>query len=183
MPLFPSIGPEDKVPHAFAKFNTGIERPLIDLHQILMRSEDSPFTVAQRELLASFVSGTNACQYCTGAHTATAKELGVDEQLISDLLNDIDSADIDENLKPVLKFVKKLTLKPTRMVQSDADAVFNAGWSERALYDAIIICCTWSFMNRFVEGLGLSVIPEQFAMEGKMLKGGYDGIFKMFDLK
>lgn len=183
MPFFSSIGAEDKVPHAFAKFNTGIERPLIDLHQILMRSDDSPFTVAQRELLASFVSGTNACKYCTGAHTATAVEFGIDEKLISDLLEDIDEANVEDNLKSVFKFVKKLTLEPTKMVQSDADAVFNAGWSERALYDAIIICCTWSFMNRFVEGIGLSVIPEQFSMEGKMLKGGYNGIFKMFDLK
>lgn len=183
MPFFSSIGAEDKVPHAFAKFNTGIERPLIDLHQILMRSDDSPFTVAQRELLASFVSGTNACKYCTGAHTATAVEFGIDEKLISDLLEDIDEAKVEDNLKPVFKFVKKLTLEPTKIVQSDANAVFNAGWSERALYDAIIICCTWSFMNRFVEGIGLSVIPEQFSMEGKMLKGGYNGIFKMFDLK
>ena len=67
-----------------------------------------------------------------------------------------------------IKFVRKLTLEPTKMIQADADAVFEAGWSERALYDAIIICCTWSFMNRFVEGLGLNVIPEQFSMEGKM---------------
>ena len=183
MPFFPSIGDEDKVPHALAKFNTGIERPLIELHQILMRNEDSPFTVAQRELLAAFVSGTNACKYCAGAHTATAMEFGVEEELISSLLNDIDLAGVEDNMKPILKFVKKLTLDPTKMIQSDADAVFNAGWSERALYDAIIICCTWNFMNRFVEGLGLNVIPEQFEMEGKMLHAGYDKIFEKFELK
>lgn len=183
MPFFPKIDSEDKVPHAFAKFNTGIERPLIDLHQTLMRSDDSPFTIAQRELLAAFVSGTNACKYCTGAHTATAVEFGVEEELITSLLNDIDTTDVDDNLKPIFKFIKKLTLEPTKMVQSDADRVFEAGWSERALYDAIIICCTWSFMNRFVEGLGLSVIPEHFPMEGKMLHAGYDKIFDKFELK
>ncbi len=183
MPFFKSLGAEDKVPHALAKFNIGIERPLIDLHQKLMRNDDSPFTIAQRELLAAFVSGTNACNYCVGAHTATAVEFGVEEELISSLLNDIDTANVDEKLKPIFKFVKKLTLEPTKMIQADADAVFDAGWSERALYDAIIICCTWSFMNRFVEGLGLSVIPEQFSMEGKMLHAGYDKIFDMFELK
>jgi len=183
MPFFKSLGLEDKVPHAFAKFNTGIERPLIDLHQVLMRSTDSPFTIAQRELLASFVSGTNACKYCTGAHTATAVEFGVDANLIESLLGDIDTADVDENMKPIFKYLKKLTLEPTKIVQADADAVFNSGWSERALYDAIIICCTWNFMNRFVEGLGLTVIPEQFAMEGKMLYAGYDKIYDHFELK
>jgi len=183
MPFFKSLTLEDKVPHALANFNTGIERPLIDLHQKLMRNEDSPFTVAERELLAAFVSGTNACKYCVGAHTATAMEFGVEENLISNLIDDIDSANIEEKFKPIFKFVKKLTLDPTKMVQADADAVFEAGWSERALYDAIIICCTWSFMNRFVEGLGLNVVPEQFSMEGKMLSAGYDKIFDMFELK
>lgn len=148
-----------------------------------MRSDDSPFTVAQRELLAAFVSGTNACNYCVGAHTATAVEFGVEEELVSSLLRNVDTADIDENLKPVFGFVKKLTLEPTTMIQADADDVFDAGWSERALYEAIIICCTWSFMNRFVEGLGLNVIPEQFSMEGKMLSAGYDKIFDNFALR
>lgn len=183
MPFFSSLANEDKVPHAFAKFNTGIERPLIELHQILMRSADSPFTVAQRELLASYVSGLNACKYCTGAHTATAVEFGIEEKLISALLNNIDSAEVEASMKPIFKFVQKLTLTPTKMTQLDADEVFSAGWPERALYDAIVICCTWSFMNRYVEGLGLSVIPEQFSMEGKMLKAGYDTIFDHFDLK
>ena len=30
----------------------------------------------------------------------------------------------------------------------------------------------YNFMNRFVEGLGLTPIPEQFAMEGKLIKDG-----------
>ena len=92
MPFFPSLGDEDKVPHALANFNIGIERPIIELHQILMRSDDSPFTVAQRELLAAFVSGTNACNYCVGAHTATAVEFGVEEELVSSLLRNVDTA-------------------------------------------------------------------------------------------
>ena len=148
-----------------------------------MRSDASPFTIAQRELLAAFVSGTNSCNYCTGAHSATAMEFGVEESLITALLDNIETADVDENLKPIFRYLKKLTLTPTKMVQADADAVFNADWSERALYDAIIICCTWNFMNRFVEGVGLSVIPEQFGMEGKMLFAGYDKIFDHFELK
>ncbi len=183
MPFFPSLGQEDGVHNAFAKFNTGIERPLIELHQILMRNDDSPFTLGQRELLAAFVSGTNASRYCVGAHTAAAKEFGVDEQLITSLIDDIESAPVDDNLKPVMRFVRKLALEPSKMAPADAEAVFAAGWSERALYDAMIICCTWSFMNRYVLGLGLSVIPEHFGMEGKMLHAGYNVIFKKFDLK
>jgi len=36
-------------------------------------------------------------------------------------------------------YLRKLTLTPTRMTQ--ADAVFTAGWDERALCDTVQICC------------------------------------------
>jgi hypothetical protein len=63
------------------------------------------------------------------------------------------------------------------MTQADADAVYAAGWSERAVYDAIQIGCLYNFMNRFVEGIGLTPIPGQFDLEGRMIKeGGYKGM-------
>ncbi|MTI32751.1 carboxymuconolactone decarboxylase family protein [Xanthovirga aplysinae] len=174
MPFFQSLSTEDQVPHAFQKFNTGIERPLLELQEKIMRSKDSPLSEGQREFIAAFVSATNACGYCAGAHSAAAQEFGVEERLLTSILEDIDSAEIEDNLKPLFKYVKKLTLESAKMVQADADAVFQAGWSERALYDAIAVCSLFNFMNRYVDGLGLSVNPGQFAKEGKMLKQGYD---------
>jgi uncharacterized peroxidase-related enzyme len=183
MPFLPSIQNEDKVPHVLAKFNTGTGLPLVQFHEKLLRG-DSPFTVKEREMMAAFVSGINACQYCSGAHTAAAMEFGVSGELIKDLVEDYQTADVSEKLKPVLAYLKKLTLTPTRMTPGDAQAVFDAGWDERALYDAVQVCCLYNFMNRFVEGLGLTPIPDQFAMEGKMIKdGGYMGMVEAFGIK
>lgn len=182
MPFLRSVGKEDKVPHVLARFNTGTGRPLIEYHEALLRG-DSPFSVPERELMAAYVSGVNACQYCHGAHTAAAKQFGVSEQLMTDALRDPTSAAVAPALVPVLIFIKKLTLTPTRMTQADADAVYAAGWSERALYDAIQICCLYNFMNRFVEGIGLTPIPEQFEMEGKLIKeGSYKGMLDAFGI-
>ena len=183
MPFLPSIEDHDKVPHVLGKFNTGTGMPLIQYHEALLRGE-SPFTVQERELMAAFVSGVNTCQYCYGAHTAAAKQFGVSESLVRDLVEDVATADISPKLKPVLGYIRKLTLTPTRMSQADADAVFAAGWDERALYDAVQVCCLYNFMNRFVEGLGLTPVPEQFDMEGQMIKdGGYAGMLDAFDIK
>ena len=39
-------------------------------------------------------------------------------------------------------------------------------------------------VNRFVEGLGLTPRPDQFDMEGKLIKeGGYLGMVKSFGIK
>lgn len=182
MPFLPSVDVEDKVPHVLAKFNTGTGRPLIEYHEALLRG-DSPFTVAEREMMAAYVSGVNACQYCHGAHVAAAREFGVAEEIIADLLRDPSRAAVSPTMVPVLNYIRKLTLTPTRMTQTDADAVYAAGWNERALYDAVQICCLYNFMNRFVEGIGLTPIPEQFAMEGKLIKeGSYKGMLDGFGI-
>jgi hypothetical protein len=55
-----------------------------------------------------------------------------------------------------MAFVKKLTLTPSKMSQADADAVFSAGWDEKALHDAIAVTARMNFMNRLVEGYGFT---------------------------
>lgn len=183
MPFLSSIKDDDKVPHVLAKFNTGTGRPLLEFHEALLRG-DSPFTVQERELMAAYVSGVNACQYCRGAHTAAAREFGVPETVVTALIENVQTAPVSEKLKPVLAYIRKLTLTPAKMTQKDVDAVYAAGWDERALYDAVQICCLYNFMNRFVEGLGLTPRPDQFAMEGRLIKeGGYAGMAKTFGIK
>ncbi len=183
VPFLPSLEHEDKVPHALAKFQNGTQRPLLHFHQALLRGE-SPFTVKERELMAAYVSGLNACQYCYGAHTAVADMFGVPKEVITGLVEDVDHSDIDDKLKPVFRYIRKLTVTPTQMTQADADAVYDAGWSEQALYDAVQVCCLYNFMNRFVEGLGLTPIAEHFGIEAKMIvDGGYDAMLEAFNIK
>src|SRR5439155_8589721 len=38
-------------------------RPLLEYHEVLLRGE-SPFSAAERELIAAYVSGLNSCNYC-----------------------------------------------------------------------------------------------------------------------
>jgi uncharacterized peroxidase-related enzyme len=182
MPFLPSLGADDKVPHVLAKFRTGTARPLLEFHEALLRGE-SPFTVAEREMMAAYVSGLNACRYCLGAHAAVARAFGVPEPLMHDLLTEPARAAIEPRWLPLLQFLRTLTLTPARMTQADADAVYAAGWTERALYDAIQVCCLFNFMNRFVEGVGLAVVPEQFEAQGRRLRdSGYTGMIEKFGI-
>ncbi|MFJ3905488.1 carboxymuconolactone decarboxylase family protein [Streptomyces sp. NPDC090025] len=132
--------------------------PLLVLHERLLRGP-SPFTVAERELMAAYVSGLNACGYCHGIHTATAEAFGVPEGLLAAALADLDSAPVEERLKPVLRYLAVLTRTPDRLTERDAEAVRAAGWDDRALYDAVLVGALFNFMNRMVEGLGIVADP------------------------
>jgi uncharacterized peroxidase-related enzyme len=94
----------------------------------LMRGP-SPLTPGERELIAAFVSGVNTCWYCHGAHSLVASAFGVDDAKLQTSLDNIEAAPIDERLKPVLRYVRKLTETPSRMTAADAAAVYDAGWN------------------------------------------------------
>jgi uncharacterized peroxidase-related enzyme len=156
-------------------------KPLIAFHEVLMR-QPSPFTDAERELIAAYVSGVNACTYCHGVHTATAEAFGVEPGLLAAALSDVDTAPVDDKLRPILRYVGKLTATPAKMTQADADEVFAAGWDDRALYSAVMVCALFNFMNRMVDGLGISAGPDYFAESGERLrKVGYAGLLPLID--
>ena len=85
-----------------------------------------------------------------------ARAFGIDVDIFEAMQADLESADISEKLKPILAYVSKLTTSPSRMSPTDAKAVYDAGWDERALYDAVTVCALFNFMNRLVEGTGCS---------------------------
>jgi uncharacterized peroxidase-related enzyme len=156
-------------------------RPLMDFHEVIMR-RPSPFTAGERELIAAYVSGVNACGYCHGVHTKTAEAFGVAPGVLEAALADLDTAPIDDRMRPVLRYVGKLTSAPSRMTPGDAETVYAAGWDEQALYDAVLVCALFNFMNRMVDGLGVSADEAYFEKSGYRLKElGYAGLATLLD--
>ncbi|WP_420395420.1 carboxymuconolactone decarboxylase family protein [Nioella sp.] len=152
--LFPSLPADATLASVYRSFPEKLS-PWCEYESQIMRGE-SELTVAERELIAAYVSGLNACTYCHEAHTVFARAYGIDAEVIDALMLDLKAAPIDSRLKPILAYVETLTLSPSRMTEADAQAVYDAGWSERALFDAIQVCCVFNFVNRLVEGTGIS---------------------------
>jgi len=72
----------------------------------------------------------------------------------------------------LLRFIKKLTLSPNQITQTDADMVFAAGWDEQSFHDAILVCARFSMMNRLTLGHGL--IANEAEAETRALNMSYD---------
>lgn len=144
---------------------------------------DSPLSVAERELIFAYGSAQNACQFCYHSHKPVAAAFGIDEGVFDELMTSIDGASVDDRLKPILRFVRKLTLTPSQMTQSDADAVYAAGWDEQALVDVVSICALHNFFNRFVDGLGVDLGQEGARQAGAAVLPtiGYAGIAKRLE--
>ena len=84
-----------------------------------------------------------------------AMAFGIDGETIDALMADIDTAPIDDKMRPVLAYAGKVTrLEGVR--RQDARAVFSVGWTEADLHDAVMITSLYNFMNRLVDGSGLA---------------------------
>lgn len=179
MPHLNSL-PDDAVLMDVFRAYPETSRPLLDYHEVVMRGP-SPFTAGERELIAAYVSGRNACGYCHGVHTVTAEACGIAAGAAPAAVADLDTAPVDERMRPVLRFAGKLTAAPSSVTKADADEVLAAGWDERALHHAIMVCALFNFMNRMVEGHGIRGDADYFATSGRRIEEvGYAGLIDLF---
>ena len=117
--LFPSLTDDPKLGDVFRRFPEGLA-PLMEYHDRVLRDE-GPLTVGERELIAAYVSSLNACSFCLDGHVTFARAHGIDAEVIAALLEDVESEVVDPKLRPILKYVAKLTLTPSRLVEADAE--------------------------------------------------------------
>jgi uncharacterized peroxidase-related enzyme len=166
---FPSLGHAATVPDIM-RLSPEAGRPLFEMHEAVMRSS-SALTPGQRELIATYVSGLNGCRYCHGVHAEATKAYGdVSSSVIEGLMDDVEFTGVDAMLRPTLRYARKLTLAPSSVTADDAAAVYEAGWDEKTLHDAILVICVFNFMNRLLEGHGIHGNDELYKSRGPMLK-------------
>ncbi|WP_150001240.1 carboxymuconolactone decarboxylase family protein [Iodidimonas gelatinilytica] len=153
MSFLPSLPKKTNLSDVIKTFPQAWE-PMMDFHDVVLRG-DSPLSIAQRELIAAYVSGLNNCHFCLNAHTVYAEDFGIGEDVIGPLLSNPDSAPVDEAMRPILAYVRKLTLEPGNITEADVQAILDAGWSDQAVADANKSAALFNFMNRVILGMGV----------------------------
>jgi uncharacterized peroxidase-related enzyme len=140
--------------------------------------EEGALTVQERELIAAYVSGLNACSFCYRGHKAIAENFGVSEGLIDELVADLESAALPAKMKAALLYVRKLTQTPSRLTQADSDAVYASGWDEAALMSMIEVTALFAMYNRIADGAGVTAANTQTTLVKKQFGSYLDNLIK-----
>ena len=145
----------------------------------------SPLTPAEREFIQGFVAGVLDCRYAYVAHSACAVARGIPDGAVEKAVADIATAPVDAKLKPLLAFVRKLAVAPRTLTQSDADAVLAAGWTDKALHDAIATTARMTFMSRIIFGHDFTPMsPERAKASAEhRAKVGYVALYPALEKK
>ena len=150
-------------------------KPLYELAQVLLRDE-SPLTQAERELIAAYVSSRNNCMFCMSSHAAASRCLYGDEKnIVDDVLNDMQHAQVSDKLKALLNIAGKVQILGKEVTEVDIAAARKQGATDREIHDTVLIAATFSMFNRYVDGLASWTPTEPAAYEemGKRMAKGY----------
>ena len=134
----------------------------------------SAWSVADRELMAAFVSKVNESAFCIGAHSATAGQAYQDGAKVQAVLADLESAPVEESLRATLRMLGKLT-REGKVGAEDMRQVLSAGASRQQVEDALAVCAAFNTTGRLADAFGFQVLsPEAFDAGAKiLLKRGY----------
>ncbi|MFE2998497.1 carboxymuconolactone decarboxylase family protein [Nocardia sp. NPDC059246] len=134
----------------------------------------SAWSVADRELMAAYISKVNECDFCIGAHTATSAQAYADDDRVRSVLTDVDSAPIEDGLRATLRMLGTLT-REGAVTSADMRNVLSAGVTPQQIEDALAICAAFNTTNRLADAFDFALLsPAAFQAGAEyLLKRGY----------
>jgi uncharacterized peroxidase-related enzyme len=136
--------------------------PMSRVTQDVMRGP-SAWSVGDRELMAALIANTNACEWCTKAHSAVAERAYGDAATVSAVLSNLETAPIEEPIRATLRMIRKLSREHS-VDADDMRAVLAAGVSREQIEDALAVCFAFNTMSRLADAFGF-FLPGRKAFE------------------
>jgi alkylhydroperoxidase family enzyme len=97
---------------------------------------------------------------------AEGVEAGYGERVVEGVIRDLDSSELDEKEKALLRFVGKVNHASPDITAEDTQAVRDAGWTDEQLYYAITVCALFNFYNRWIDATGVHALSDEAHRQG-----------------
>ena len=168
---------------ALMTFRPETSPPLNDLVEVLLRA---PRTLSrgERELIATYVSSQNGCDYCRWIHgSVAAHELGGDEPLVAQVQRDYALAGVSDKLKALLAIAGKVQQGGKSVSAADIERARLQGATDVEIHDTVLIAAAFCMFNRYVDGLAswTPEDPEYYRARGALIATeGYAGVSREY---
>lgn len=109
-----------------------------------------------KEMIATYVSGQNACRYCADSHGALLGAQGGSSEMVCALREGDLNAPLFTNAElALLEFAGKVNANSSAIIRADVEATMRAGWTEAQVAEAVHIAALFAAFNRVANGFGL----------------------------
>lgn len=138
-------------------------RAFTEMYNDLMLGE-SALSKLEREMIAVAVSSANHCYYCLAAHGAAVRQLSGDPRLGDAMVMNYRAAALSPRHRAMLDFAVKLTEKPDRIEEADRQALREAGFADRDIWDIAAVAAFFNMSNRVAAAVDMRPNEEYHAM-------------------
>jgi uncharacterized peroxidase-related enzyme len=116
-----------------------------------------------REMIAVVVSSINRCFYCLVAHGAAVRQLSGDPVLGEMLVMNYRVAPLEPRQRAMLDFAAKMTTASATIVEADRQALRDAGFSDRDIWDIANVAGFFNMTNRVASATAMQPNQEYHA--------------------
>jgi uncharacterized peroxidase-related enzyme len=144
------------VPNVLAAYSHDVEqlRTFSKFYNALMFGE-SGLSPLEREMIAVVVSSYNHCFYCLTAHGSGVREYSGDPALGELMVMNYRAADLSERHRAMLDFAAKITERSHEIDEPDRQALRDAGFSEKDIWDIANVAAFYNMTNRVASAVDM----------------------------
>jgi uncharacterized peroxidase-related enzyme len=117
----------------------------------------------EREMVAVVVSSINRCWYCQVAHGAAVREISGNPALGEAMVMNWRMAKLDARQTAMLSFAERVTKTSSEVVEADRQALRDAGFADRDIFDLAAVVGFYSMSNRVASAIGMEPNEEYHA--------------------
>ena len=110
-----------------------------------------------KESIAVLVSKDNSCAYCVSAHTAALKSIGISDDEIGAIDQDLASADFSAKEKALIDLARKANLEPLKISDTDFQSIRQTGASDAEIIEALGVMEIFTAFNKFLDSLQVDI--------------------------
>lgn len=127
---------------------------------------DGHLSRRHKEMIGSYVSYLNNCDYCLDSHAFFLKTQGASDRTVSAFMNGkLEEAELTDAERALLTYVKVIAEAAYRSTPEDVKRLQDAGWTEKQISEAVYIVALFSMFNRIANAFG--VPPQNYLSLGK----------------
>lgn len=162
-----------EVKNLYAQFRTNFGRPEVPgilqcfathpplLQHMMGLAETMLFSAgalgrANKEMLATFVSAQNDCDYCADSHGFCLRMDGGSSELRTAVTAcNLQSASLSSQQRALLQFAQKINGDSSSIAPQDTEDLRRFGWTDLQIAEAIHLAALFACFNRVVNAFGL----------------------------
>jgi len=110
-----------------------------------------------KETIAVLVSKDNSCNYCVSAHTAALKSIGVSDEEINNIEENIENTDFNVKEKALISFARKANLEPLKITEAEFQTLRQTAVSDAEIIEALGVMEVFTAFNKFLDSLEVDI--------------------------